>query len=611
MVIILSVFALLAGRLFYLQVIRGNDYRELSANNCLRKQRIEPLRGLIYDRHGRLLVDNRPAFDLRVIPNDVNPVAETAVRLAGFIDMTAAEIETIIRRHRGPYGYAAVTLERDISRSLVSALLSRSYELPGIMIATSARRNYIYDSTAAHLIGYLGEINADELRGGKYPNKTGGDMVGRAGVEKTFEAQLSGIPGEKIVRVNATGQVVNVLGRKPAKPGHNLYLTIDLALQQKAESLLEGKTGAIVAVDPQNGDVLAMASSPSFSQNAFIEGLSSRQWHALITDPERPLRNKAIQGEYPPASTYKIVTALAALEEGLMDGRTRVYCPGYFKFGNRVYRCWKRQGHGTMDIVEGLAQSCDVFFYQAGKQLGVDRMARYAKGCGLGAPTGIALSHEAAGLIPTAEWKLRNIGIPWQAGENLSIAIGQGFNLVTPLQMAVLIAAVANNGTLYRPAVMKSIESVQGRIVEASRPRVSGSLPASQESLEIIKKGLYDAVNRRRGTGYWYARSDEIDISGKTGTVQIIGSKSGEEETGNDEKYLPHAWFVGYAPAGRPEVAVSVLIEHGEHGSSGAGPIAKQIMLSYVTRDQGSDPGASPEHTDLEHTDSEHTNQEQ
>ncbi len=600
MLFVLLVFVLFAARLFYLQILRGDYYRELSSNNCLRKQRIEPLRGLIYDRNGRLLVDNRPSYDLQIVPNDVRSLEETARRLSELAGVEDFEIESIVLRNRGPYGYAPQVLKKDISRDLMAAVLSRSYEFPGVTIATSARRNYIYESLASHLIGYLGEISERELKEGVYPHKRGRDMVGRFGAEKAFETRLSGVPGVRIVQVNATGQVVRILDQEPAKAGHNLYLTIDFRLQQKAEKLLEEKNGAIVVLDPQNGDVLAMASSPGFMQNAFINGLTGKQWRALITDPDRPLRNKAIQGEYPPASTYKIITAMAALEEGVMGKNTKVYCPGHLRFGNRSYRCWKNQGHGNVDMIEAISESCDVYFYQAGKTLGVDRLAEYAKGSGLGDKTGIILEDESKGLIPTSEWKQRSIGIPWQPGENLSIAIGQGYNLATPLQMAVLTAAVANGGTLYKPNIMESIKSVQGSEVEESGPETAGRLPVAQESLEIIKKGLYDAVNSRKGTAYWHVRSDEIPISGKTGTAQVVGRRHDDLQEGEtfDEKHLPHAWFVGYAPSDGSGIAVSVLIEHGDGGASTAGPVAKEMVLSYLT--PGRDEDSSPDEKDQE-----------
>ncbi|MFP3998215.1 MAG: penicillin-binding protein 2 [Desulfobacterales bacterium] len=584
MLLVLLVFVLFAVRLFYLQIIRGDYYRELSSNNCLRKQRIEPLRGLIYDRNARLLVDNRPCYDLKIIPNDVRSLEKTAQRLSELTGAGADEIVNLVQINRGPYGYAPVVLKKDIGRDLMAVILSHSHELPGITIATGARRNYIYEPLAAHLIGYLGQISEKELKSGVYPYKRGNDMVGRSGVEKAFEMQLSGIPGVRIVQVNATGQVVRILDKEPAKPGHNLHLTIDFRLQQKAEALLSGKNGAIVAMNPKNGDVLAMASSPGFMQNAFIEGMSSKQWQELITDPHRPLRNKAIQGQYPPASTYKIITAMAALEEGAMTAGTTEYCPGFLRFGNRVYRCWKAGGHGEVDMIEAIAQSCDVYFYHAGKALGVDTIAGYAGSSGLGAKTGIDLANESKGLVPTSEWKQKTVGTPWQPGENLSIAIGQGYNLVTPLQMAVLVSAVANNGTLYKPNIVESIMSVKGTTVEESEPEITGKLPVSRDSLEIIKKGLYDAVNHSSGTAYRHVRSGEIPISGKTGTAQVIGRRLDDLLEGETFKkeHLTHAWFAGYAPSDNPQIAVSVLVEHGGGGASEAGPLAKEMMLTYL-----------------------------
>ncbi|MFW6082106.1 MAG: penicillin-binding protein 2, partial [Desulfosalsimonas sp.] len=289
---VVLVFVLFAARLFYLQILKGEHYRELSSNNCLRKQRIEPLRGLIYDRDGRLLVDNRPSYNLQIIPNDVQSIDRTAALLSEYADTEAEEIRSLVIENRGPYGYLPVVVKKDISRDLMAVILSHGYDLPGVTIATGARRNYIYDPLGAHLIGYLGEISEKELKTGVYPHKRGRDMVGRFGAEKTFEIELSGVPGVKIVQVNATGQVVRVLDQEPAKPGHNLYLTIDLPLQQKAENLLRGRSGAIVAMDPENGDVLAMASSPGFMQNQFINGITSDKWKELVSDPERHLRNK-------------------------------------------------------------------------------------------------------------------------------------------------------------------------------------------------------------------------------------------------------------------------------------------------------------------------------
>ncbi len=586
MLCVLFLFGILSARLCYLQVINGDRYNQMSKNNCIRIQRVKAIRGLIYDRNGKLLVENRPSFDLKIIPNDAKPFTQTFAKLSTYAPALAENINK--KKHEDKCGcgngYKPVLLEKDIGRDTMASILAHQFDLSGIVIDTIARRHYIYDHLASHLIGYLGEINLSELKSGNYKYKRCGDMVGRFGVEKVYDDFLSGVPGGRIVQVNANGQVVDVLDTVLPEPGHNIFLTIDYHLQVIAETLLNEKTGAIVAMDPSSGQVLAMASSPSFNQNSFINGISSQQWHDLVSDPDLPMLNKVVQGEYPPASTYKVVTAMAALEEGIIDENTAFYCPGYYKYGNRTFGCWKKQGHGNMNVTEAIAQSCDVFFYNVGKRLGVDRIAWYAKSCGLGAKTGLDLNREADGLIPTAAWKKRKTGIAWQGGENLSIAIGQGYNLVTPLQMLVLYGAIANGGILYKPLILKSINTVEGDKITTGRKKIIGHLPVSKHNLEIIQKGLWGVVNNKHGTARWHVHNKDVDISGKTGTAQVVGRKT---EMDNQHKkgggsFKSHGWFIGYGPSDHPKIVVSVLVEHGEHGSSSAGPIAREMIISYL-----------------------------
>ena len=433
------------------------------------------------------------------------------------------------------------------------------------------------------MIGYLSEISSTELAGGKYPGRRGGDFIGKFGAEKAFEKYLQGTRGGRQVEVNANGRVVRVLKTVAAKPGQNIHLTIDHGLQKKAELLLQGVAGAAVAMDPGSGHILALASSPSFDQNYFASGMSHEQWDSLRSNPFRPMENKAIQGEYPPGSTYKVITALAGLEEGVIDESTEFFCPGHHRFGNRIYRCWKRSGHGKVDIVKALAQSCDVYFYQVGQLLGVDRLAWYAKASGLGSRTGINLGKESRGLIPTAAWKKKRTGVPWQRGETLSVAIGQGFNLATPLQMVDLTSAVANGGTRYKPIILNSITTADGRVVYQSKPQVIGKVPLTSASLELVRKGLWEVVNGDKGTAR-SSRLADIEISGKTGTSQVISRK--KDDTRSDEErpahLRPHAWFIAYAPSSAPKIAVAVLVEHGEHGSSAAAPIAAELIKTFL-----------------------------
>ena len=584
MLAVFVAFGILAARLFYLQIIQGDHYFKMSKNNCIRIQRIKPVRGLIFDRTGKLLVENRPSFDLSIIPSDAKPLEQTIEKLSAFMPECADEIAGKISKKKFRCGYRPVLLKQDIGRDALALISAHRFELPGLVIDTNARRNYIYDSLSSHLVGYLGEITARELNNANCKYKESGDVIGRYGVEKAYDTYLSGIPGGRIIQVNANGQLVNILDTVEPESGNNLFLTIDFALQSVAEAQLQGKVGAIVAMDPSSGEVLAMASSPTFNQNDFINGISSDQWQRLVSDPNRPMMNKAVQGLYPPASTYKVVTALAGLEEGVIDENTTFYCPGSYKYGNRSYGCWKAQGHGKVNVVEALAQSCDVFFYHVGKKLGVDRLAWYATNCGLGSKTGINLDRESGGLIPTAAWKKKRFGISWQGGENLSIAIGQGYNLVTPLQMAVLFGAVANGGTEFKPQILKLIQTVEGETVKAVLPEITGILPVSKDSLDLVRNGLRDVVNSKHGTARWYVYDKEIEISGKTGTAQVVSKKTEKDNQNkkNNVSYESHAWFVGYAPTQNPRIVVSVLVEHGMHGSSGAGPIAKEMIVSYL-----------------------------
>lgn len=407
---VVAAFSVLFVRLFHLQVVDGEEYRRLSENNCIRLQSIDPPRGLIYDRNGLLLVDNRPAFELSIVPKDAKPVEQTVSRLSTYLDAEGAEIFDVLEKNRNRASYVPVVLRQDISRNALAAVEVHRYRLPGVQVDVKPRRQYIDRGSAAHLIGYLSEISPEELACGDYPECRSGDTIGKFGIEKSYQSLLQGKRGGRQVEVDARGRVVRVLQTVDAQPGLNLYLTIDIGLQKKAEELLVGKAGAAVALDPRTGRVLAMANSPSFDPNVFVDGMSGDQWNALVKNPRRPMENKAIQGLYPPASTYKIITAIAGLEEGVIDANTTFFCPGFYAFGNRVYRCWKRGGHGHMDVVSAVEQSCDVFFYQVGQKLGIDRLAWYAKACGLGSATGIELDNEEPGLVPTAAWKRKKNG---------------------------------------------------------------------------------------------------------------------------------------------------------------------------------------------------------
>ncbi len=591
MSIVTAAFIVLFLRLFYLQILEGAEFRRLSENNCIRLQIIQYQRGFIFDRNGVLLVDNRPSFNLNIILNDAKPVESIIGILSQYLNIPAEELMEKVRNIKGVSSFRQVLLKQDIGRDALALVEAHKYDLPGISVDVQPRRYYLHRHSAAHLIGYLSEINSSELKGGKYPEYKPGDFVGKFGIEREFEKYLKGKRGGRQVEVNVAGQVVRVLENINAEPGNNIYLTIDQRLQRKAEELLKDKAGAVVAMEPSSGQILAMASSPAFDPNEFVTGLTHDEWNTLISQPNKPMGNKAVKGEYPPASTYKIVTAIAALEEKVIDVNTSFYCPGFMNYGNREFRCWKKGGHGSVNVVRALAESCDVFFYNVGKRLDIDKLAWYAKGCGLGAPTGIGLEQEGEGLIPSAIWKKKRFGSSWSSGETISAVIGQGYNLVTPVQMLVLTAAIANGGKRVKPYVMKRIETPGGQNILNGETEIIGNLPVSQSTLNIIRKGLWEVVNTNYGTAWTARPGGGIELSGKTGTAQIVGRK--KNETNYDRKlpdhFKPHAWFVSYAPSSEPQIAISVIIEHGEHGSSAAGSVARELVKCYLNPEAGID----------------------
>jgi penicillin-binding protein 2 len=600
-VCIIFAFSVLFLRFIYLQIIKGDEFRILSEKNAVRLTGIKAPRGLILDRNRKLLVDNRPSFNLKIMIEDAGDLQETMRKVSQMVEMPFEDLmKKISDAGQGAF-YKPVVLQEDISRDHLAIIEAHKFDLPGVFIDIEPTRHYIHNKTASHLLGYLGEVNNDELLSGKYPNVKTGDSIGRYGVEKSFETYLQGKRGGRQIEVDANGRTINVLKTVEPITGFDLKLTIDLDLQQTAEKMLQDKHGAVVALDPNTGDVLVMASAPSFDQNDFVGGINSKKWKALMTDRGKPMTNKAIQGEYPPASTYKIITSMAALEEKAVDIHTTFFCPGFFKYGNRVYRCWNKNGHGNVSILEAITQSCDVFYYQAGDKVGVDGLAKYAMGSGLGKKTGIMLEDEKKGLIPTSSWKKKRFNEPWHRGETLSIAIGQGYDLVTPLQMGVFIAAVGNGGTLYKPRIVSTIEGSQGNIIKEIPIEVSGKLPAGSKTLEIIQKGLLDVVETDRGTAK-RIRLKHVKIAGKTGTAQVFSVKSGDKlKTEHLDFYLrDHAWFVCYAPAENPVIAISVLIEHGAHGSTAAAPIAAALIGQYIH-----DPSAELIETNISEEESE------
>ena len=582
--LLICFFAILVTRLWYLQIRHGQEFSRRADNNRVRTVELAAPRGNIYDRYGREIVTNRPSFNV-VWTRDRGAFDEPLLkRMAAILGVDMAELLKRIRRSAGQPRHLPIRLAEDIDWETMAYIENNRFALPGIRIDVVPVRHYHYGDLASHIIGYLGEINRKELQSQPAGLYRGGDLIGKRGLEKLLEAELRGEKGKRYMEVNALGYEQRFLKEIEPLPGKDVHLTIDVELQRTAEqAMAEGdRAGAVVVLEVNSGRVLAAVSAPNLHLQDFVGGISAKAWKALQEDPRRPLYNRVVQGQYPPGSTYKLVTALAGLAEGIITPTTVIYCPGYHHLGNRVYRCWKRVGHGAVDLERALAESCDVYFYQVGQRLGVDRIAAYARRMGLGRRTGVEMEHEKRGLVPTSAWKKRRFNQPWQEGETLSVAIGQGFDLVTPLQLTLMTATVANGGTLYRPSLIEKIVDPDGRVVRRFSPEIVDRLEGQGRNLRLIRQALVEAVNGRHGTGR-QARLEGITVAGKTGTAQVVRTKvyrhMKEEEI--PYRFRDHAWFTCFAPAGNPEIAVTVLVEHGLHGGSGAAPVARRVLEAY------------------------------
>jgi len=583
LLVILSFLVLLL-RVWYLQVLKGSDFMGLSENNRVRLISLPSYRGEITDRNGMTLASIRPSFNLYIIPEDVQDLGETLNALKEKIDFDIQKVKNDIRQSQP---FLDILIKADIQRDQVAFVEENNQSLGGIHLKVEPLRDYHYGELAAHALGYLGEINKDKLMKGEAGYRMG-DIVGKEGIEFLFEQDMQGKKGYKEVEVDVLGRELAILRKSPPQSGNHLQLTLDLRIQKVVEQLMTGTeetpiNGSAVVIKVQTGEILAIASKPSFDPNLFSAGISVAEWRKLIFNTEHPLQNKAIDGQYPPGSIYKIVAAYAVLEEQVMAPEDTVFCPGYFRLGRRLYRCWRRGGHGDVDLHDALVQSCDVYFYTVGHKLGIDTLARYAKMLGMGSPIRINLIGEKPGLVPTKDWKLKARGEEWLAGETISASIGQGFNLVTPIQQARLLATIANGGVVLRPYLVRQIKDKDGRVIKEIFPSIEKRLESRPDTLSIIQKGLFGVVNEKRGTG-WRARLKQITVAGKTGTAQVVRLKrspKSEEDEETPYKHRDHAWFVGYAPYENPEIAVAVIVEHGGHGGSAAAPIVRQIIETY------------------------------
>jgi penicillin-binding protein 2 len=606
-VFIALTFAVFIVRLFQLQVIEGEDLGNRARRNSVRTVRLEAPRGEIVDRFGRELATTRPAFGVHVMPAELRERELTLAALASLLDRDPNELSERVGAPKGRARFQSVRIARDLPYDSRTRVESHLYALPGVFTDVSPRRYYVGGSLAAHVLGYTGEIQVKQLEKRSFADYQSGDVIGQAGVESRFESILRGRAGGRNVVVDVAGRVDEVLDEVEATPGGTLVLTIDRDLQRVAEEAFlpdviggEEKRGAVVALDPRNGDVLALVSQPAFDPNSFAGGIDSATWKQLTESEGRPIQNRALAGQYPPGSTYKVVVAAAGLEEKAVSTDDRVFCPGTFKLGRRTYRCWKRGGHGWMDLHQALVRSCDVFFYQLGLKLGIDRMAFFANGFHLGRRTGIALGNEAAGIAPTQAWKERRFGEVWLKGETVSASIGQGYNLTTPMQLAVAYAAIANGGTIFKPRILLRQAGPDGTVERGPAPESLGKVPVSPEHLATITRALEDVVHGEGGTGS-RARVSGVRVAGKTGTAQVVRLKDdGEvEEEEIPFKFRDHGWFAAFAPVEAPEIVVVALAEHGGHGGSAAGPIVNAVISRHFQSSMPEAPPRQPKPLDL------------
>jgi len=598
--IVIGCFVIILIRLWYLQVYKGDEFYKFSVQNRLRRETVKAPRGMIFSRNNQLLVQNVPRFDAIIIPQYLTNKKETLKKLSNILDLTEKKIKHILRKNSYQARYRPIIIKKNISRKEVAVIETENSKMPGVRVHTFISREYSDKEVGSHALGYISEISRKQLpiyrERDDYPYKLG-DFIGQAGIEKQFDLKLRGTDGYQFMEVDARGRMTRLIKgknlfagieNKAAKPGNNIRLTIDRDMQRTAYKALEGKVGSVVAVDVNTGEVLAMVSRPSFDPTEFSKGLSAKYWRKLSQDEFKPMTDRTIQEHYSPGSTFKTFTAIAALEEKIVRPEQEVHCPPTFRLGRRVFHDWRRGGHGLTNVYKSLRRSVDVYFYKIATKLDIDILTRYAKQFGFSSKTGISLPREIPGLLPTKEWKLKKTGEPWQKGETLSCAIGQSYVLATPLQLSLAYATIANGGKLFKPYLIKEIFSSDGTIIKKFQPSLVNEVTVSQETLNHVKKGLYQVVNHRKGTAWWY-RGRGLSMAGKTGTSQVRSMT--KKELFSKCENMPykdrhHGIFVGYAPFDNPQIAVAAVVEHGCHGSSAAAPVVRDIVTTYMKKYQ-------------------------
>ncbi len=575
---IVLIFILLAARLWQLQIIQGLEYAQRAERNRIRTIQVVAPRGTITDRNGVPLVDNRPSFNILLYRESIQDDEDTSRFITEKLGVQPDDLTARLRRSKGSGLYHPIIIKEDAGIGDISVVEAHRRDHQEIELGPEPRRLYRFGKLAAHLLGYVGEVSEDELARGVFPGARSGTLVGKSGVERVYNQYLLGKDGVRQVVVDSVGREVDTLDEIDSVIGGELMLTIDFDLQSTAERVLEDKVGAIVAMDPRNGQILAMASAPSFNPNSFSARISGKDWDQLINDPNHPLQNRAIQNGYSPGSIFKLIMSDAGLEEGFVDDGTRVFCSGSAVFYNRVFHCAAHTGHGTVNLESAIARSCNIFFYDLGRRMGISKIAQHAQALGLGERTGIDLPAEQSGVMPSPEWKERARGAKWYAGETISVSIGQGAVSVTPLQILRAVSAIAMGGRLVTPHVLLR---VGGLAEDPSRWPVR-QLPIGEDNARRIKDGMWSSVNGG-GSGH-NAAIPGFDICGKTGTVQVLSKEKKSGLQSDPSLFEDHSWFVGFASRDNPEISVVVFLEHGGFGGIAAAPLAREMFMTYFSK---------------------------
>ena len=586
---VLVLFLILYVRFYYLQVSQQEHYHTLAEANRISISPLVPNRGLIYDRNGRALAQNYSAYTLEVIPSKIQNLESTLDELATIIEITATDRQRFKKLLKESKRFNSLPIRSRLTDVEIATFAANRYRFPGIEIKARVLRQYPEKEVVSHIIGYISRINDQDLeqleRNEELNNYRGSQHIGKIGIEQSYEKQLHGVTGFEEVETDAAGRSIRVLSRTPSIPGNNLILSIDLGLQEAAENAFGDRRGALVALDPNNGEVLAFVSKPGYDNNLFIGGIDQENWNLLNNSIDRPLNNRALRGVYPPGSTFKPFMALAALELGKRTPEYSMSDPGYFSLPGveRRYRDWKPGGHGRVDLHKSLVVSCDTYYYSLANDLGIDNIHNFIGQFGLGKKTGIDIEGEVSGLLPSSAWKMSQYKQKWYAGDTISVAIGQGYNLTTPLQLAFATMIIANNGKAYLPRLVKQIQNSETGDVKDIPEKLLYSLNLKPKNLEIVKNALVD-VTRPGGTAAKAAINASYTFAGKTGTSQVIGIKQGERynEKSINERHRDHAMFIAYAPAENPKIALAVLVENTGTGGSTAAPIARQVFDYYL-----------------------------